>query len=211
MRDDDKLPGRLVIRGDLTGHEQGGYAFGVRKDESGPSELPTIPVVIQAVVTPYEKTTEGELVTALSVPWKQIVDALVRRPDLAFEIPPRKWEEIVAAAFDAAGYDQVTLTPRSGDYGRDVIAVKYGVGSIRIVDSVKAYRGHHRVPHDDVRALLGVLFADSRATKAILSTTSSFMPGVHTDPFIQKHVPYRLELMDGPRLIQWLRETARIR
>ncbi|MBN2565971.1 MAG: restriction endonuclease [Candidatus Eisenbacteria bacterium] len=211
MGDDEKLSGRLVIRGDLTGDEPGGYAFGVLKDESAPSELPTIPVVIQALVAPYDKTAEGELVRALSVPWRRIVNALVEQPGLAFEIPPRTWEEIVAAAFDAAGYDQVTLTPRSGDLGRDVIAVRRGVGSIRIIGSVKAYREQHRVRHDDVRALLGVLFADPRATKAILSTTSSFTPGVYTDPLIQRHVPYRLELMDGSSLIKWLREAARDR
>ena len=160
------------------------------------------------MLSPYEKSAEGELVKALSVPWRRIVDSLARNPRLAFELSPRTWEEIVAATFDAAGYDEVTLTPRSGDQGRDVIAVKRGVGSIRVIDSVKAYSSAHRVRHDDVRALLGVLFADPRATKAILSTTSSFAPGVHRDPLIQRHVPYRLELMDGSSLIEWLRATA---
>src|ERR1700674_1689501 len=28
-----------------------------------------------------------------------------------------RWEEIVAGAFKKAGYDEVTLTPRSGDHG----------------------------------------------------------------------------------------------
>ena len=210
MRDIDRLPGRGGASAGRLDDPRGRLA-GVLMDESAPSELPTIPIVIQAVVTPYEKTAEGELVRALSVPWRRIVNALVQQPGLAFEIPPRTWEEIVAAAFDAAGYEQVTLTPRSGDRGRDVIAVKRGVGSVRIIGSVKAYRARHRVRHDDVRALLGVLFADPRATKAILSTTSSFMPGVHTDPLIQRHVPYRLELMDGSSLIKWLREAARDR
>lgn len=211
MSEDKKLDGRLVIDGSSSGRGQG-YAFGVLPEEpSRPSELPPIPVVLQAIVSPYEKTAEGELVKALAVPWRQIVQSLVENPRLAFELGSRIWEEIVAAAFDAAGYDEVTLTPRSGDYGRDVIAVKRGVGSIRTIDSVKAYGSAHRVRHDDVRALLGVLFADPRATKAILSTTSTFAPGVHSDPWIQQHVPYRLELMDGPKLIEWLRATARHR
>jgi restriction system protein len=65
------------------------------------------------------------------------------------------WEEIVACAFDKAGFDEVILTPRSGDHGRDLIALKRGAGSIRIVGSVKAYKPGHLVSYDDVRALLG--------------------------------------------------------
>jgi restriction system protein len=54
----------------------------------------------------------------------------------------------------------VTLTPRSGDYGRDVIAVKRGLGFIRVIDRVKAYKPDHLVTADDVRALMGVLQGD---------------------------------------------------
>jgi restriction system protein len=115
---------------------------------------------------------------------------------------------MIAGAFDEAGFDEVTLTPRSRDFGRDVIAVKHGVGSLRIIDSVKAYTPGHRVRQDDVRALLGVLHGDPLATKAILSSTSEFAPGILTDPFIAPFVPYRLELMDGKKLIQWLGELA---
>jgi restriction system protein len=71
---------------------------------------------------------------------------------------------MIAAAFDQAGYDEVILTPRSGDHGRDVIAIKKGVGSIRIIDSVKAYKPGHLVRYDDVRALAGVLLGDQGAS-----------------------------------------------
>ena len=55
-------------------------------------------------------------------------------------MPYEKWEELIAAAFDRSGYDEVILTPRSGDHGRDVIAIKKGIGTVRIIDSVKAYK-----------------------------------------------------------------------
>jgi restriction system protein len=61
-----------------------------------------------------------------------------------------------------AGFDEVTLTPRSGDLGRDVIAVKRGLGTVRVIDQVKAYGPSHLVTADDVRALLGVLRATKR-------------------------------------------------
>lgn len=202
MADARKLDGRLVISGDMP--------VGGPEEDLPPIRLPGAPLVLQAVVRPYERTREGELIKAVSIPWKRVVEILVKRPQLAFELSPRTWEEVIAAAFDAAGYDEVTLTPRSRDHGRDVIAVKRGVGSIRIIDSVKAYNYKHLVRHDDVRALLGVLFADPQATKAILSTTSGFVPGIRKDPLIAPHIPYRLELMDGPELLDWLRTTARM-
>jgi hypothetical protein len=43
-----------------------------------------------------------------------------------------------------------------GDFGRDVLAVKRGLGIVRVIDQVKAYGPSHLVTADDVRALLGV-------------------------------------------------------
>jgi restriction system protein len=115
---------------------------------------------MQAVVEPGDNTTEGTLIEAVAVPWFTIVDFLVKDPTIAFQIPPRQWEEIVAGAYREAGFDEVTLTPRSGDYGRDIIAVKRGLGAIRVLDQVKAYKPTHLVTGNDVRALMGVLHVD---------------------------------------------------
>lgn len=137
-----------------------------------------------------------------------IVRLLKDDPGQALAISPYKWEELVAAAFDVAGYDEVILTPRSGDYGRDVIAAKHGVGSVRIIGSVKAYKPGHLVRHDDVRALAGVLSTDTRASKGIVTTTSDFAPGIWTDPFISPLIPYRLELLNGTALQKWFEQLA---
>jgi restriction system protein len=120
------------------------------------------------------------------------------------EISSRTWEEIIAATFDRAGYDEVILTSRSGDHGRDVIAIRRGVCCVRIIGSVKAYKPGHLVKHDDVRALAGVVAADPKATKGIITTTSDFAPGIARDPIISPLMPYRLELMNGPALRSWL-------
>ena len=80
-------------------------------------------LVVQAIVQPYRDTHEGQLVHAVAIPWRAIVASLKNDWSLAYKISPRKWEELIAAAFDQADYDEVTLTPRSGDHGRDVIAV----------------------------------------------------------------------------------------
>jgi restriction system protein len=63
----------------------------------------------------------------------------------------------------------------TSDHGRDVIAVKRGLGFVRVIDQVKAYKPTHLVTADDVRALIGVLHGDG-ASKGFLTTTSDFAP-----------------------------------
>jgi hypothetical protein len=103
------------------------------------------------------KTSDGHIIEAVTLPWFDIVGALLKDPELAFALPWGRLEEIVAGAYKRAGFEEVTLTPRSGDAGRDVIATKYGLGTIRVIESVKRYGRGKLVNHDDVRALLGVL------------------------------------------------------
>jgi restriction system protein len=126
-------------------------------------------LLLQAVIVAGDKTAEGRLIEAVAVPWFDIIELLKKAPNIAFQISPDKWEEIIAGAYHKAGFEEVTLTPRSGDYGRDVIAVKKGLGSIRVIDQVKAYRPGHLVTADDVRALVGVLQGDG-ASKGFLTT-----------------------------------------
>src|SRR6266852_2141947 len=92
----------------------------------------TAGVLLQTVIIPGAQTDEGKLIEAVALPWFEIIELLRSDPIVAFQIPPEKWEEIIAGAYKKAGFDEVTLTPRSGDHGRDVIAVKRGLGSIRI-------------------------------------------------------------------------------
>src|SRR6516225_9135365 len=68
---------------------------------------------------------------------------VVKDPELMYQLNPRKWEELIAGAYELAGFDEVILTPRSGDKGRDVIAVKKGIGCIRFLEEVKAYKPDH--------------------------------------------------------------------
>lgn len=107
-----------------------------------------------------------------------------------------------------AGFEEVTLTPRSGDLGRDVIAVKRGIATVRVIDQVKAYKPSLLVTAKDVRALMGVLQTDG-ASKGFVTTTSDFAPRVRSDPLISPLIPSRLELIDGKTLLMRLGELAR--
>jgi len=163
----------------------------------------------QAVIIPYEKTDEGQLIKAVTFPLLAIIERIMKEPSLMYEIDPRKWEEIIAATYDESGlFDEVTLTPRSGDRGRDVIAVKNGFGSVRLIESVKRYRRgpKHRVTAEEVQALLGVLLSDPQANKGIVSTTGEFAPMILENSHIKQYMPHRLELVDGTALVERLME-----
>ena len=80
-----------------------------------------VPLAVSSLIIPEKKTSEGALVASTSLIWLEIIKALQDDWSLAYKIPPAKWEEIVAGAFHNSGFDQVILTPRSGDHGRDVM------------------------------------------------------------------------------------------
>jgi restriction system protein len=165
-------------------------------------------LLLQAVIVPGARTNEGKLIEAVTIPWFDIIALLNRDPNVAFQIPPDKWEEIIAGAYKRARFDEVTLTPRSGDHGRDVIAIKKGLGSVRIIDQVKAFKPPNLVTADDVRALMGVLQGDG-ASKGFLTTTTDFAPRLRADPLIVPFMPARLELVNGTALLARLEELSR--
>lgn len=160
-------------------------------------------ILLQAVVVPGAKTEDGILIEAVALPWFEIVEMMVKDPNAMYQLDWRKWEEMIAGAYKREGYE-VILTPRSGDKGRDVIATKPGFGSIRFIDQVKAYKPGHVVTSNDVMAMLGVLDAERNVSKGIITTTSTFAPGIHKDPRLLKLMPYRLELKPRDALLAWL-------
>lgn len=181
--------------------------------ESYPGKVLSIPprdapkLVLKSLLLFGETSDEGKIVEAVTLPWFEILELLKKDPDAAFQIPADKWEEIVAGIYRQSGFDEVTLTPRSGDFGRDVIAIKKGVGTVRVIDQVKAYKPGHLVDANDVRALLGVLQGDG-ASKGFLTTTSDFAPKLPTDLLLAPYMPSRLELVNGEKLLQRLMELG---
>jgi restriction system protein len=119
---------------------------------------------------------------------------------------PRKFEEFIAAAYRADGWDKVILTPRSGDLGRDVIASRQDPTPIRLLDQCKAFSPGYVVEANDVRALFGVVSKDLNASKGVVTTTSTFAPGIEKE--FKDEYPYRLDLRDGEKLMEWLRSIA---
>lgn len=154
------------------------------------------------------KVPEGLVVQAVGIAWYEIIAQLDQDPEFLARMSWRNFEEIIAGGYERAGY-RVTLTPPSNDGGRDVIAERDDIGKIRIYDQVKRYAPGKPVPANDVRALLGVLTADPNVSKGVLSTTSTFAPGVMNDTNIMRFVPYHLDLREGPEVNRWLMELAK--
>ncbi len=180
----------------------------IEADDSLVAKVVTgVAIAVQSVLLRGESTDEGEIIKAVTLPWFEIVRMVVRDPSKVHEISPRLWEEIIAGAYERAGFEEVVLTPRSGDFGRDVIATKRALGTIRIIDQVKAFKPGHLVTANDVRALVGVLAMDG-ASKGFVTTTSGFAPLLAKDPLIAPWIPSRLGLIGGDELVARLRELS---
>jgi restriction system protein len=166
--------------------------------------LPEI-LIQAAIIVPGDKVTDGVVIEAVAPAWFEILKQLERDPEFlySFSKTPRKFEELIAGAYEQDGYE-VILTPPSSDKGRDVIASKPGFVSVRFIDQAKAYTPNHRVTANDVRAMIGVLTLEQNVSKGIVTTTSQFAPGIEKDENIKRLVPFRLELRDGKRLRDWL-------
>jgi restriction system protein len=165
-------------------------------------------LIVSGLIIPEKQDAEGILVKSYGALWLEIARQLGTDWSKALQLSFRQWEEMLAGAFAKEGY-QVTLTPSSGDRGRDVIAVRNGVGSMRILGSMKRYAPDNLVTRAHVHEMFGVVSSDLGATKGIIATTSDFAPQLLTDPGLAKAIPYRLQLMNGVQLQDWLRGLSK--
>ncbi|MEM8667436.1 MAG: restriction endonuclease [Planctomycetota bacterium] len=174
-----------------------------------PEDAPAI--LLQTLVEPLSSVSDGQVIRDAGIPWLEIFKRIQEDPEFLYGFVghPRKFEEFLAASYDRAGYDEVVLTPRSNDGGRDVIAIKKGFASIRILEQAKAYKPGHLVTHDDVGATLSTLLTDTNSSKAIITTTSDFQPRVTKGDRFKHLMPYRLELKNGKQLATWISQIAK--
>lgn len=168
---------------------------------------PPLPsIVLSTLIIPGDKTKEGLLVKGVSRAWFEILRHIQAAPEDIYRIDCWKWEEIIAGAYRQAGWQIVTLTPKRGDKGVDVIAEgEFGQLRFLCLDQVKAYRPDHLVGPDEIREMKGVLLERPEASKAIVTTTSTFSPGASEEA---KKLYPRLELKPHDELLRWLESLA---
>lgn len=97
-----------------------------------------------------------------------------RHPDQMRLIPPRRFEELVAAIFKNNGFE-VTLTPETRDGGIDIFAVQKNVfgGDLLHLVECKRHAATNKVGVGIVQRLAGVV-DQHRASRGVIVTTSSF-------------------------------------
>jgi len=135
-----------------------------------------------------------------------VLDRTLRNPELMRRFGSREFEGFVASLIEQIGFEDVILTPASRDGGRDVLATKR-VHGIRIFCAFecKRYAPDRPVGPLFARALLGTLtHRDSRATKGVLVTTSSFTPAARN--FILSEPLLDGKDFDG--IVSWLHEYS---
>lgn len=165
-------------------------------------------VTIGALLDLGDETAEGVLVLSVGEVWRRLLPVLATDPAALQLLDWRQWEEMLAGIVKQMDFDEVVLTPRRGDKGRDVIAVRKGFGAIRLLGQMKANSPGRPVTADEVRSMLGVMW-DPKASKGIIATTSTFAPEVMLDETIANNSPYRLELLDGNQLRSWMDVLAK--
>lgn len=103
----------------------------------------------------------------------ELIRYLAKHPNLLHELHPRRFEELVAELLRAQGFEP-TLTPRTRDGGRDILAARSdALGNLLYLVECKRYAPGNKVGVEVVRSIHGVTQAE-RANKGVIVTTSSF-------------------------------------
>lgn len=118
---------------------------------------------------------------------------------LLLSLGPFQFEHLICALYKKMGYN-ATLTPRTYDKGRDVIAVKTRAGERERL-LIQCKRTERNVGVKEVRALLGVV-SNEKANKGVLVSTSEFTPEAKK----LENENMRLELIDSKDLQLLLNE-----
>jgi hypothetical protein len=111
-------------------------------------------------------------VADLTAPNEELIRYLVANYGERLNIHPRKFEEIVAAIYQAEGYS-VRVTSYSGDRGLDVIILD-GPGDKEIGIQVRRNKG--KIKAEAIRSLAGAMMVNG-VTRGAFVTTSSFTRG----------------------------------
>ena len=137
----------------------------------------------------------------------RLLDAISSNPELMRGLDPRDFERLIADLLNAHEFQNIVLTPRSGDKGRDVLATKY-IAGIPILFSFECKRYSNKVGVEVMRGLLGsVAHNESKANIGVLATTSRFTKGARdfilTEPLVDGK--------DFDDLVSWLNKYISLR
>jgi len=144
------------------------------------------------------------LITNVTVLNNDLITKIKANPELMKELPPRKFEELVAALLEELGCE-VQLTPESDDGGFDIFAAKQEpFGKFLYLVECKRWN-EKNVGVTVVRALQGVVHS-KRANAGIIATTSRFTKRAKE---FQKENEYQMQLRDYMAIQDWLAKVRK--
>jgi len=135
----------------------------------------------------------------------ELIAHYAKNPAELYSLPPRKFEELVAAIF-RNNHFEVELTPATRDGGVDIIAVERSAltgKSVHLIEC-KRYAPENKVGIGIVQRLAGVV-NQSAATKGIIVTTSTFTRDAQA---AAQKSEYILTLNDYDVLVLWLKRLT---
>jgi restriction system protein len=148
-------------------------------------------------------SAERKLITDVRFVDDDLVEQLARAPEAVYDLPDRRFEELVAELLTRRGYE-VTLTPATRDGGKDMYAAKKDdLGSFLYLVECKRYAPDRPVGVGVVRALHGVA-QHERANAAIVMTTSFFTKPAQE---FARELRSLMSLKDYFQLRDWLLNT----
>jgi len=74
----------------------------------------------------------------IGIDFVRLLDLVERHPRVAYELPPRRFEELIGHVFERFGYN-VELTAQSRDGGYDISAIRSAETDVRLLIECKRY------------------------------------------------------------------------
>jgi restriction system protein len=148
----------------------------------------------------WEKGVSG--IARLAARQRQEVKRRLHEQLLA--MPPVEFEQLIGRLLGAMGYENVTVTRRSGDGGIDVVAdIEMGILQLRTAVQVKRMKGNVQRPVvSQLRGDMALLDVD----QGMIITTSGFSQGAKDVARVRNVAP--ITLLDGDRLTDLLIEQG---
>ena len=180
------------------------------EEEEAGEEAPSDEALIERIESQLIEVAPPESLEALrGVQFTPItlLDSALRNPEMMRQMNARAFEEFIASLLEQLGFEDLVLTRRAKDGGRDVLATQHVSGvPIFFAFECKRYAAKRPVGIAFARALLGTItHGPSRATKGVLVTTSRFTSGARnfilTEP--------QLDGKDFDGVVGWLRDYAK--
>ena len=124
--------------------------------------------------------------------------------ELLRNLPPNGFERFCQRLLRESGFEEVTVTGKSGDGGIDGIGILQvnSLVSFRVLFQCKRYAGSNPVTPSQVRDFRGAM--TGRADKGIIITTGSFTSEAKREAVREGAPP--IELVDSEKLVSMLEE-----